>query len=587
MPTLLDGFSALAQNAVAALLFLSVAGWGILVMRGILLRYLDNTFDEADLFSLGAAGWTLPILILSLITFAVSSIFSTSIAGILASILILLPFFILSGKKTNSLPLLVAIALLTPILILRFAFIHDLPLPSYFDSAEHYRLIRSLFESYQTGITADPLSGGYYHLGFHHILAPLAYFFKQEIVGLMLVSGPILLALLPFSFYFIVKRETHSHSAAFFTCLLAGFGFHMPAHLMNWGKYPALLGLFAIPFVLSLGAILVQNDPTQNRKPILFLLVLAVSTSALIHSRTLVLYGMMLPAALLTFGWERLKPSYQIPGFILLFVLLAAELFLIQHDPALKTLLAGYLNNDTPILILLPALILFSAFQFPRPTFFLLSWLALCILCLFIPITIPVHGVQTLLDRPFVQMFTFIPLSLLGGLGLSGATHTLARLTPDLKWVQRFVPLFLFGFVLLNAALNYDLSPSDCCRFVSRDDLAALSWLGESTPADAKVLIASTGLYVTSFEPPKAQTGVDAGIWIPPLLSRPIQLSGADIQFDQADTHKFLCQSGVNYIYAGGMPQSFNTAQLESQPAWYEPSFILPSAKVYQLTGCE
>jgi hypothetical protein len=294
----------------------------------------------------------------------------------------------------------------------------------------------------------------------------------------------------------------------------------------------------------------------------------------------------MLPAALLTLGWDRLHKPYRIPGFILPVALLATELFFIQQNPALKTLIESYLKNDSPILILLPSLILLSAYHFPRPTFFLLSWLALCVLCLFIPISIPAHGIQTLLDRPFVQMFAVIPLSLLGGLGCSGATRAFARLLPDLNWIQRFVPLSLFGFVLLNAALTYDLYPSDCCRFVNRDDLAAFTWMDESTPPDAKILIASADLYVTSLEPPESQTGVDAGIWIPPLLSRPIELLGADIRFNLADTHKELCQNNVEYIYVGGMPQSFDSAQLHNRPDWYLPAFALPSASVYRLTGC-
>lgn len=579
-----DGLSALANYAPTALIFTFVILWGGFVMRGILLLYFGDTFDDAESISLSAAGWVLPVFILSLITFAVSSIFNAFIAGIFALILILLSILYFKNKF-QPIPILASTALLIPVLILRFAFIHDLILPSYFDSAEHYRLIRLLFETYQTGSMPQTISGGYYHLGYHHILAPLAYFFNQDIAGLMLVSGPLLLALLPFTFYFPVERETRSAPAALFTCLLAGFGFHMPAHLMNWGKYPALLGLFFIPLVLSIIQILHRNDTPKKR--VLLLLAAVILASTLVHSRTFILYSLLLPAALLAYGWGQLSKPYRIPGFVLLFLLLAAELIAIQQNPALNTLLDGYLKNDLPILIFLPVLILFSAYQFPRPSFFLLSWLALCILCLFIPVTIPIHGVQTLLDRPFVQMFAFIPLSLLGGLGLSGLIHAFARLLPNRMLIQRFATVFLFGFVLLNAALNYDFHPSDCCRFVTRDDLAAFAWLDQTTSPDAKTLVAATGLYVTSLEPPQTQTGVDAGIWIPPLLSRPIQLSGADIQFDLAETHNQLCDDGVDYIYVGGASQSFDPGKLESQPDWYKPAFILPLAKAYQLTGCE
>lgn len=608
----LDGLSALADRAATTTLFLFVIAWGIFVMRGILFRLSRDALDESDLPSLGAAGWALPVLILSLITFSASSLFNVVSGGIIALILILLSAFILRNpfldteadftdsrgknleksvsvhairalKKPPHIP--IAIALLIPTLILRFAFIRDLSLPSYFDSAEHYRLIQSIVETYQTGAPSHNPGGGYYHPGYHHILAPLAYFFKQDIAELMLVSGPLFLALLPFSFYFIVKRETDSTPAALFACLLAGFGFHMPAHLMNWGKYPALLSLFFIPFVISLAYLHYQSN--TRRKQILPLLALAVAASTLIHSRTLIVYSLTLPAALLALGWGRLRNPYRAHGFILLLALIAVEIFFIHQNPALKTLLESYLKNDLPILILLPALILPSAHRFPRRTFFLLSWLALAGLCLFIPIRLPILEIQTPLDRPFIQMFAIVPLSLLGGFGLSGLIHALARLTPDLKWIQRFAPILLFGLILLNAALTVDLYPSACCRFVARDDLAALAWLDESTPPDAKILVASTGLYVTSFESPKSQTGVDAGIWIPALLSRPVQLSGADIRFDLAQTHIQLCNDGVDYIYVGGTAQSFDPAQLENRPAWHLSAFALPSAKIYQLTGCD
>jgi hypothetical protein len=239
------------------------------------------------------------------------------------------------------------------------------------------------------------------------------------------------------------------------------------------------------------------------------------------------------------------------------------------------------------MLIIILLLTIVSAIFYPKPTFFILLWLALCVLCIFIPITIPVHGTQTLLDRPFVQMFSIIPLSILGGLGFAGVTQWIKRLRPDLNLIRRFVTFLLFGFVLLNAALNYKFYPSDCCRFASRDDLAAFTWMDKSLPPDVTILIASTGLYVTSFETPETQNGVDAGIWIPSLLSRKVVPANQETQFDNVEIHVDLCNKGVDYIYVGGMPQSFNLNQLESQPAWYSPSFILPSAKIYQVLGCK
>jgi hypothetical protein len=80
---------------------------------------------------------------------------------------------------------------------------------------------------------------------------------------------------------------------------------------------------------------------------------------------------------------------------------------------------------------------------------------------------------------------------------------------------------------------------------------------------------------------------VDAGIWIIPLLSQSVELARSGMQFDLAETHTDLCTRGVEYIYVGGMPQSFDAGQLNAIPIWYAPSFALPSAKVYQVLGCK
>jgi hypothetical protein len=169
---------------------------------------------------------------------------------------------------------------------------------------------------------------------------------------------------------------------------------------------------------------------------------------------------------------------------------------------------------------------------------------------------------------------------------LAGIIKTVQRIFPDRNWIQHFVALLVFGLVLLNTSMNYDFYPSDCCRFTSRDDLAAFTWIEQNVPSDAKVLIASASLYVTPFETVDAQMGGDAGIWIAPLLSRKTTLAGQGIQLDVADVHADLCNSGMDYIYVGGMPQSFNSSQLDARPAWYVPVFMLPSARLYQVTGC-
>jgi hypothetical protein len=316
----IDGLFALTGHAWAACAVLFIILWGFFITREILHRYFENSFTEADSLSISLAGWVVPGLFLSILTLGVALLFNALTAGIFAAVVILASSLILIRNKPIPFPFLVLIVLLVPSIILRFAFITDIALPSYFDSAEHYRLTHLLTESYSTGTVAVELMSVFYHLGFHLLAAFTSYFFQVEIIDLMLVFGPLVLALLPFPFYFIIKRETDSAPAAFFACLLAGFGFHMPAHLMNWGKYPALLGFVAMLFVFQLMYMLYRKNIFENRKHIAILLSFAILASVLIHSRTLIVFGLMCLAALITLAWANQRILFRPVYFVLLII---------------------------------------------------------------------------------------------------------------------------------------------------------------------------------------------------------------------------------------------------------------------------
>lgn len=579
----LAGLSAWTEHIWAACIVFFVISWGFFIARGCLLYFFEDSLTETEVLSISATGWVIPVVLLSLFTLFASLIFNALMGGIFAGIIILFSLWLFRKKRTTS-HLLIFIALLIPTLILRFAFLADQVLPSYFDSAEHYRLIKLLTESYHTGNLSAELTSPYYHLGFHSLTAFISYFSQVAIIDIMLVIGPFLLTFLSFSFYFILKRETDATSAAFLACLLAGFGFHMPAHVLNWGKYPALLGLLAMLTIFNLAYLLYRKDIVKHRRAVLILLSISIPTSLFIHSRTLVIYGLLCLAFLITAGWSRLRASYHLLGFILLIILLAIEFVLIQNNFVLKTLFDTYITNDIQMLVLLLPLTLIAALAYPKPTFLLLTWLMLCILCMFIPIVIPVHGVQTPLDRPFVQMFSIVPLALLGGFGFAGVMQWTQRLHLKPKLIQRFIQVSIFGLVCLNAALTYDFYPSPCCRFVRRDDLAVFAWLEQNLPADVNILIPSSVLSVTSKESTQSRTGVDAGIWIKPLTSRTTTFAPQATQFNQPETYQKLCAQGITHIYIGGMPESFRPMQVNS--AQYAVAFLLPQAGMYALTGC-
>lgn len=585
----LDGWDALRHHAWAFFCVLLMILWGRIIMGKILANIFKEQLTDAEYLSLGLAGWILPVAIWAIAYILVVFLFG-SLTGRIVSIILLTASLYLSIEKPQRISLptitLALIALIS--IILHSAFLQKAILPSYFDSAEHYRIIKYFSETLLAGSLPSTWVGqSYYHAGYHLISAAFVHFFQINISEFMLMFGQIILAILPISLFFIARRATGSDAAAFITCLLAGFGWHMPSHLANWGKYPALLSLVCMVFVLSLGGLLVRGYFKDRRPSIHLLTGAGILLSILIHTRSAMVYTGLLAAVVFMILWTRLPINAQRIVFALAVLGLVFGIGFMQNHGALAPLISGYMERDSWMLLLVLVLIPFSLKHHTEISLFLVLSFVLFILALFIPIELPGLPVLTLLDRPYVQMLVYLPLSLLGGLGLSGLLQWTPRLFPHFNLPASLTVFLVCGFILINASLNRVFYPSDCCQFASRDDLTALTWIGTSLPPDSHILIASSALYVTSLEPAHAQAGSDAGIWIPALTSRPVTLLPFQTQFVQDDVRNQLCLQGVDYIYIGGTPQSFDDSQLSDQPAWYRQVFALPQAQIYQLVGCE
>jgi hypothetical protein len=413
--------------------------------------------------------------------------------------------------------------------------------------------------------------------------------FHLGIVDTMLVFGQVILAMLPFFLFFIVKRETASNVAAVFTCLLAGVGWHMPSHVVDWGKYPALFSLVGIHFVLCVAYLICQNNQTKTERIALYgLLAFGTLTSVLLHTRSLIIFSFMGMSLLLTVWWKRVPLLFQWIVFALVVFLLAAEIVTVQNTSVLSLLFETSTGRDMVVTSLAIFLFIFSTWAFPNLTFFLLLLISLMLAGLFIPISgFMGYGSLTLLDRPYVQMLLYLPLPIFGGLGLAGLNGFWQKFSFRPKLFAQLTALFLFGIVILNTKANHNFYPSSCCQIASHDDLSAIHWMGRTLPPDANVLVASANLFVTSLESPDYLAGVDGGIWITPLISRKTISMRGDVNFEQPEIHAKVCQLKIGYIYVGSMPQSFNSLQLDRHAEWYQMVFSLPNASVYSVDGCE
>ncbi len=585
-----DGLTVLVNQAWTVFSVFITVIWGQVLIITLFKKIFKTQMTNSDYMSLGLAGWILPVILLSVLAFVGKFLFGEIAAIIISVFAVMAMVWVLFVGKLERISLLTSLLFFVAFsvfLILQLAFLKNMILPSYFDSAEHYRIIKAVSEYDASSSSGFPITN-YYHVGFHLLSATLSNVFHLGIVDIMLVFGQVILAVLPFSLFFIIKRETASNVAAVFTCLLAGVGWHMPSHVVDWGKYPALFSLVGIHFVLCIAYLIYQNNQTKAERIALYgLLAFGVLTSVFLHTRSLIIFSFMGVSLLLTARWKRLPLLFQRIVVALVVLLIAAEIIAVQSTSVLPLLFETYVRRDMVATGLILFLLIFSVWAFPDLTFFLLLLFSLTIAGLFIPVTgFMGYGALTLLDRPYVQMLLYLPLSIFGGLGMAGLNQFLQKFSRPIISAQLTI-LLVFGLLVLNVKANHSFYPSDCCQIASHDDLSAIHWMDKALSPDANVLIASANLFVTSLESPDALAGMDGGIWVTPLISRTTIPMRSDLNFDQPEIHAEICQKKIGHIYAGGTSQSFNALQLDGHAEWYQIVFSLPAAKVYRVDGCK
>ena len=239
----------------------------------------------------------------------------------------------------------------------------------------------------------------------------------------------------------------------------------------------------------------------------------------------------------------------------------------------------GYLV--TSIVVLLSV---FAQKAYPRLTFACIAAILLLLGSLFVPVSgIPGYIELTLLDRPFIEMILYLPLALIGWLGLAGLEQRLH--SAQVAWGNS-VPAIVMAAVLINALSQYTFYPSDCCAIVGRDDLVAMDWMDTNLPAEARVVISSTELRVLATDDFQGAASGDAGAWIHPLIDRPTISLPFQSDLSQQSIFDSLCEAQAGYLYIGEKGLSFNDAFIASRPDWYKILLSMPKVKVYQLIGC-
>ena len=603
MNVLSDGLSVLFEQWLLISGVLLIIIFGQLLTSSALKNILGERLTPDEYFSVGLAGWMAPIMLLSALWFLWRPLQALPL-GFLFAIVTIALFAVLLFRRSKKgitrqplIMLLVFILLLGAFILVRLAFVSRATLPMYFDSAQHYMIIKGLMGNPETAnVTAsfDLLLTNYYHKGFHLLALFITSISHAEITDTMLILGQIILAVIPLSAFFIIKHETKSNSAGLFAVLLAAFGWYMPAHVLDWGKYPALTSLMLIQFVLSIAYLFIQYRDTLSVRKVWGLgVILAFGCLAAVfaHSRSLVIFGIVMVSCIIATGWRKLSRVPRLLILCLVLVGIISEIIFIQTHDILYLLFDPYGLKSWLVTLSVLFLFVFGLRAYPQLTFSAVVGIFLLVASLFVPITIPIFGELTLLDRPFVEMILFLPLSLIGGLGLAGLESYLlqssvaSKINPML--LRTYASIFFLGPVVINAILQSQIYPSDCCKIAGSDDIVAIDWMDKNLPPDARILISAVELRVLASDSFQGYVGGDAGIWVTPLTDRPTipLLSYSD--FSQQAVLASLCEMKASHLYIGETGQTFDDSQISIQPQWYEILLSMPKAKVYKVVGCE
>lgn len=593
MPWIPDSLTVLSEQWNGLLRLLALFGVGGLLTFGLLRRMLQEHLDTTETFLLALAGWPLWWTVSAFLGFFIArrlelgpgwAVFLLSIFGLL----------LISGWKKipapfgrfSWLPFALALAFLVS-LFTRLAFLADVLLPSYFDGALHYQISQHLLAHFGQWPweTASPLVNGYYHVGFHLLTASAAFVTNLEVGQVILILGQVTLAVMPFPVFLATRRETGSTLAAFFALILAGWGWNMPAHALNWGKYPALAGLLALQFVLTVAFTITRNPSRGVKISLLALFAAGAIVSGLMHTRSLVVIFIFVFGYFASMFWESLPASsatmrrVKWATLALLLAGLGGLVFYIESRSILNLAFDPYLRAGLWMTLLAAALSPFALRRFARLAMTCLLVLFLLLVSLLLPL--PGEPFQTPLDRPFVQMILYLPLALLGGLGLAGL-----RAEPFRAWQVALVTVAVFSAVFVSIGREYPFSASACCILFKTDDAVAFDWMEENLPDDAHLLIAGNTLNVFDIQNPAGLRGADGGVWIAPLTGRRVSMEHLGLDFSAEETLDSLCQRDITDIYIGGAPERFNAAGLQARPEWYAQQLTLPGAQVFKILGC-
>ncbi|MBM4429925.1 MAG: hypothetical protein FJ026_06185 [Chloroflexi bacterium] len=559
LPQVLQELASLRQE-----LWLSVPLTMLLLLPGFLIchcLHLTQTQDPiADLAcSLGISLATVPVALLWSTVFGLrwqrsGCLLASGLLAVLALATLLRTRFKAFSPWTaprNRLLVLGAAGLFGLTLALRFVQIRNLVLPAWVDSPQHVLIAQLVSIQGQVPRSYEPLlpvSSFFYHFGFHAEAAVFHWLSGLEIPQAMLILGQVLNAASALMSYLLTLRLSGRRLAALSAAFLVGLVFYMPAYYVSWGRYTQLMGLLMLAGAVPIGLDWLESERPNWRQLVAASLMLA--GLVMTHARVTVFGACFLLAYLLCESF--LKPGAEgppAPGrrwklwrhtlLLALVVLGLSGPWLVRvitgirdtvraaggiliGDPAYNAVPADLLfvarNRELMALALLG--VLCGLLRRKRETLWIVGW------CILVALVVNPGWLglpnTNLVNNATAVIALFLPLALLGGeaiaclwdlgVGYMGTAMEQLGTCPIARPQVMLAVLFtVFG---LWSAWGMVSLVNPATELATAEDLAAISWIEEETPADAVFLINARYWQLGVF------VGTDGGYWVSPLTGR-------------------------------------------------------------------
>lgn len=446
------------------------------------------------------------------------------------------------------------IFLLAWISIVKLSFLSGLSYPLYSDSAYHFDMINKIMDGNLSSLlfSSNGLQN-YYHYGFHSIVALSSLISSLPVEKSMLILGQVLQISIPLSFYPIGKMLTHKAWGGILAVTIAAFGWPMPAYASQWGKYPAILGVQFFLWFYSIYLLIQKKDvPQKSLFSLLFTLV-CLFIGLIFHARIVIVIVLFFVIQKLVEQHTMVK-KYTHLNLFLFVALLGNLIFLyIYNFEDFQHIYIKYIQESWVSALLLLLFARFFRHQ-SKQLFYqqvIFSVILLVMLNTSIPYGLLTRDVAHLIDRPFLEIILFIPLTLIMTIAVTNFTNILLISGKRIKSLRiyRAVAIVFLGAV---SVFIYPVR-SSCCVILDPPNITVIQRIKAELPSNAKILIAAG----------RWSSYTEAGIWIYPLTGIQTVKWPYDTDFEK-DVQQSLCKQRVMYIYVGNTAYSFSRLSLQN-----------------------